>query len=328
MLYGWLEVGASNIPIFASQSNNDIILRTTSSNNKIIIGNEFYNISSNSNINAALYISNNTIGINKIPSPSVQLDINGMCQLNDSITFNESIPSMDNKQASIVNSNNAFTISYNDTPKMYITDLDGINICDVVYTNCNMFAPAFNITSDSNLKRDISVSEHQHDLELTKSINVFNYRFHTNSNMSKGFIAQQVESVFPQCISKTMGYLKSSITPAYISSDGIIKLNMLPFTIEVGEKITISYQNQQSDYIVYKIVKDNVYVTGNKQFMGVNLFIIGKNGIIRNIDVNQLLALSFNSIKALTSRIETLEQTFLAMTTSNINTENVIHNNV
>lgn len=324
MLYGWLEVGASNIPIFTSQSNNDIIFRTTSSNNKIIIGNELYNISSSSNINAALYINNNTIGINKVPSPSIQLDINGKCHLNNSITFNESISSLNNTQATLINSNNAFTITYNTIPKMYITESNGININDTIYTCCNIYSPAFNVTSDSNLKRDIKLSEYHSDLDLTKSIHVYDYRFHTNSNMSKGFIAQQVETMYPQCISKTMGFLKCSVTPSYITNDGVIKISTLPFNVEVGEKISISFQNQQSDYIVYKIINDNVHVSGDKRYMGMNVFIIGKYGIIRNIDTTQLLALSFNSIKALISRIEKLEEYMAtACSASNVNIENI-----
>jgi len=311
MLYGWLEVGASNVGIFSSQCNQDIILRSTNSNNKIILGNQIYNITSGSNMLAALYISSNNVGVNKIPTSNVQLDINGTFNINNSVTFIESMSGVANQPSYFINSNNTFYLYHNGVQRIRFTDQDGINVSDRIYSTSDMFAPAFNVLSDSNLKRDIVISEASNDKEKVKNINVYDYRFYNNTSNVKGFIAQQVEEIFPQAIQRTMGFIPSSAVVVFLSRDGIISLDALPFTVEVGERLTAMSSGRVCEFMVYKIDGVNIHVSGDKQFIGMNITVTGKNGFIRTIDTNQVLALCFsglkdcmNNIEALTKKIE------------------------
>ena len=95
----------------------------------------------------------------------------------------------------------------------------------------------------------------------------------------------------------------------YISSDGITKYTDLPIPIEVGERLIFTYSDiQRIEMIVYKIVGDNVYISGDKIIMGLNVKLIGKNGYLRTIDTNQVLALSINTIRNLEERITVIEK--------------------
>lgn len=307
MLYGWLEVGTSNVPVFMMQDNKDIILRTTNSNNKIIIGNQKDNIS-----NAAFYIYDNNVGINKVPNSNIQLDIYGHGVI-DGIFDICNTSESSNLSASLFNSNSSLHISINNIDKLYFTPSNGIQIRDDVYNTSSFFAPAFNVTSDSNLKRNIINSSLSDDLNIVSNIGIYDYRFYNSTQRTKGFIAQQVEAIFPQCISKTMGFIPCSITSSFISFDGIIKRNTLPFEIDVGERIIIESNLEKAEYLVYKMNGDNIHISGNKKFMGLNVSIVGKFGFIRTIDTNQILALSINSIKAINDKLFDIEKQIIEL---------------
>lgn len=318
MLYGWLEVGASNVPVFISQSNQDIILRTTNSNNKMIFGNQMNTLHANSNVIAAMYIINNNVGINKVPSVDYQCDIHGRFRIDNNMTFTETMPSISNQPTVLVNSNNAFSISYNDIKRMYFTHSNGINVCDTLYSTSDIYAPAFHVTSDSNLKREIILSSSSNDLNIVNSINVYDYRFYNSIVPIKGFIAQQVEMQFPRCVTKTMGFIHSSIVSVFINREGVVKKSVLPFDIDIGERIVVKANAIQYEYSLYKIIDDDMYFAGDSKNLCSTVTLIGKYGILRTLDVNQLMALSFNSIKELTKRIEKLEGMVLKTSQDNI----------
>lgn len=316
MLYGWLEVGASNISIFSSQSNQDIILRTTNAANKIMIGNQLYNLDAGSNIPAAVYISSNNVGINKVPVEGVQLDIAGRASINNSLTFTETLigsgGAILDQPASFVNSNNALYISYNGVERMRFTANSGINVVDKVVSTQDFFAPAFNVLSDSNLKRDIILSDAESDRARMRGINVYDYRFHNSSSNIKGFIAQQVETAFPQAVQKTFGFIPCNRMQVMIMRNGDIDrtLQNLPFdNIEVGEKLCAAYNGVTYEFLVCKVSDSNinVYGSGPAETGGLVQF-YGKHGYIRTIDTNQLLALCFNNIKTLSEKVAALEQ--------------------
>lgn len=315
MLYGWLEVGASNVPVFLSQCNQDIILRSTNSNNKIMIGNQIYPITSGSNIAAGAYIVNNNIGVNRLPDSNIQLDVNSNIRLNNTLYFTECVNGVENQTAYFVNSNNALNLYYNEARKCYFTYSNGVQFFDKIYNTSDIYAPAFNVLSDSNFKRDVIESDKDYDANLLSNINIYDYRFVNQNIPTKGFIAQQVEQHFPQCIQKTMGFIPCSLTSVFVNKDGHITKTVLPFDINIGEKIVIQIAptqyiptaspsvflqpSQTAELIVYKIEGDIVYVSGKPIYMGNKINIVGKNGVVRTIDTNQLLAVCFNNTKKL-----------------------------
>ena len=65
---GWIETKNPNV--FADVGNDDIVLRTSTIGNKVVIGN-------GSKLAAAAYVSNNCIGVRRVPEINVALDVAG-----------------------------------------------------------------------------------------------------------------------------------------------------------------------------------------------------------------------------------------------------------
>jgi len=310
MLYGWLEVGASNVGVFNSQCNNDIILRTTTSNNNIIIGTQVHSLAAGSNTWAAMYINSNNLGLKKIPDNDIVLDVNGNAALNKMLYFHESLSNVTDKLAIYTNSNNALYLSYNGNIKIKYTDTDGIRVYDKTYSTEDYYAPAFNVWSDSNFKRNITPSSTSYDAAILSNITTYDYTFWDKPNKPiKGFIAQDVEQWFPQCIVKSLGVIPCSMTQVFIGVQGLVSRSAMPFGVEVGETIVgMSTGNSVTyEYFVYNVDDSNVHVSGDRRGMGTMVNITSKKGFVRSIDTSQLLALCVGSIKDLTRRLSMLE---------------------
>jgi len=306
MLYGWLEVGASNISVFSSQCNQDIVLRTTESNSKIMIGNQMYSISSGSNVHAGVYILNNNIGVRTLPPLDQQLDINGSMRINNTFFLTESVVGISNQTACIVNSNNALHIQYNSNPKMRFTDSNGVNFTDTIFSTHDMYAPAFNVLSDSNFKRDIVESSPIVDFECLSSIKVCNYRMVNETEAhTKGIIAQQLEEIFPQAIKKTIGFIPCNNAYIYITPEGTIPKNALPLVLDVGERLITSNSGNTYEFIVMKVTEEYVHVHGVHK--NLKMCVLGKQGYIRTIDTSQVLSLCINSIKHLSAELDVIK---------------------
>lgn len=80
----WLESGCTNT--FVGVLSNDVVFRTSTQSNTLIFGN-----GSNPTTDAAMYVSKNCIGINRLPcaTQSIALDIDGMVVSRSNITWCE-----------------------------------------------------------------------------------------------------------------------------------------------------------------------------------------------------------------------------------------------
>jgi len=218
MLYGWIEVGASNDNIFANEVSQDIIVRTIY-NNKIILGN-----TNGVRATAAMYIQGNNVGLQKVPEETVALDVNGKAVIKEaqvglsntptSLVINGDIILKDKAknfapfmEMRVINDNNEAIIQYNYVNRLKITDGNGCEINDNLYVSNDVFATAFQITSDQRFKTNIVDSDKAQDIDIIKSINVRDFEMKSClEKVVKGFIAQEVETVFPQAIIPKRGF--------------------------------------------------------------------------------------------------------------------------
>lgn len=217
MLYGWLEVGLSNT-LFNNEVDQDIIMRTIY-NNKIIMGN-----TGAAGIDAAVYILGNNVGLRKVPDSNVALDVAGLAVLRSAqvglsntataLTINGDIVLKDKAkdfgttmELRFANSNDAVEMQYNGTKRIKITDGVGIDLNDTVYITRDVYANAFQLTSDLRFKSNIVDTDPASDLAALQGIAVKDYEMAGAPGRTiKGFIAQEVESVFPQAIVERRGF--------------------------------------------------------------------------------------------------------------------------
>ena len=71
-MYGWFEPGGGVNKYFQDTKMIDVLLRTSSYSNNIVIGN-----ANSSNVNAGLYVYKNSVGVKKVPNPAFSLDVYG-----------------------------------------------------------------------------------------------------------------------------------------------------------------------------------------------------------------------------------------------------------
>jgi len=225
MLYGWIEVGASNTSVFSNTNNDDIIIRTIRDTNKIIIGNSD---ATNANaVSSAMYIKGNNVGISKVPDANVALDVNGFtvlrsCQVGlsnspTSLTLNGTYVMKDVGQPFtttttdivITNANNEFKIGYPSASRVTVTNGNGITLNDTVVVTKDIFSTGFNLTSDKTLKTNICTSCVHEDLAMLSKLRVCDYMFKhavpTTTHTTKGFIAQEVQEVLPGAVKDMSG---------------------------------------------------------------------------------------------------------------------------
>lgn len=242
MLYGWIEVGASNNSVFSSTNNDDIIIRTIRDTNKIIIGNS--DTTNPNPIASAMYIKGNNVGIYKVPDANVALDVNGFtvlrsCQVGlsnapTSLTVNGTYVMKDVAQTFattttdiiITNSNNEFKIGYPSASRITVTNGNGMTLNDTVVVTKDIFSTGFNLTSDRRLKTNICSSDVKDDIVKLSRLRVCDYALkHTESdgNRIKGFIAQEVEECVPGAVKDMMGVKTIDITQIVALNTSVIQ---------------------------------------------------------------------------------------------------------
>lgn len=114
-------------------------------------------------------------------------------------------------------------------------------------------APIYAVESDRRIKDIVGVSDGKQDFETLKKIEVTDYRMKDRVSlgreMSKKVIAQQVESVFPQAVTKTTGTIPDIYQKAK-AEDGWV---LLKSDLKKGEKVRIIAESNDQVYEVSAI---------------------------------------------------------------------------
>jgi hypothetical protein len=321
-LKGWIEIGMSNPNIFHNQSNSDIIIRTydSSTTNKIIVG----NTSSNDTPNrvAAMYVYSNNIGIKTMPSSGVDLDIFGLySSTNGRVASNLNVGYGNNtgflnlngdlrivntntntSNMLISNSNNNFKFSFGDIERIKITNGQGLYLNDNVYATNDVFATAFHMTSDSNMKENICVSNRCEDIQKLLKLKVSDYNFKGDENVRKGFIAQDVESIFPQAITEFYGIIPMHLGYVFLENGFISLPSISELNLCVGDEIVIGKDalSKESIYPIISVNNKGFYISCLETK---KVYIHGKMGQLKSVDINQIVALCVSAIQELAMKI-------------------------
>lgn len=114
-------------------------------------------------------------------------------------------------------------------------------------------APVYAVESDRRIKDIVGVSDGKQDFETLKKIEVTDYRMKDRVSLgrelSKKVIAQQVESVFPQAVTKTTGTIPDIYQKAR-AEDGWV---LLKSDLKKGEKVRIIAESNDQVYEVSAI---------------------------------------------------------------------------
>jgi hypothetical protein len=117
----------------------------------------------------------------------------------------------------------------------------------------HILAFQFDVSSDVRVKKDLMVSKGAADLEALLGIEITNYHFKDSMSLGntphKKVIAQQVESVYPQAVTKGRGEIPDIYQNAPVR-DGWVEINS---DLKVGEQVKLVYPKGESVVAVLEV---------------------------------------------------------------------------
>jgi Chaperone of endosialidase/Head domain of trimeric autotransporter adhesin len=174
------------------------------------------------------------------------------------------------------------------------------------------------VTSDSRIKKDFSLSNNSEDLERLKKIQITNYRMKDvatwGTQTFKKVIAQQVEEVYPEVISKT----KSVIPDIYALAESVVydaqnkKLNVSlskDYGIKIGDKIELVHPEKGKIQAEVVEVSGKSFTVKNWDYATDKIFVFGREvNDFRSVDYEALSMLGISAIQALAKEVEGLKK--------------------
>ncbi len=188
-----------------------------------------------------------------------------------------------------------------------------------ILTDKHIAGGGFILKSDVRVKKDLAVSNGSRDLATLLQLEVTDYRkvdtlAHGNM-LEKGFIAQQVEKVFPQAVTLTQGNLPDIYAQPVglqVSGEEATFEMEKPHALVVGDRVNIiTEQSAQGEYEVVKVTSNTSFtVTGWKsESPSGKAFVFGKVvNDFRRVDYDRIHTLNVSATQELARQVEALRK--------------------
>ena len=188
-----------------------------------------------------------------------------------------------------------------------------------ILTDKHIAGGGFILKSDERVKKDFAVSNGSRDLATLLQLEVTDYRkvdtlAHGNM-LEKGFIAQQVEKVFPQAVTLTQGNLPDIYAQPVglqVSGEEATFEMEKPHALVAGDRVNIiTEQSAQGEYEVVKVTSNTSFtVTGWKsESPSEKAFVFGKVvNDFRRVDYDRIHTLNVSATQELARQVEALRK--------------------
>lgn len=247
--------------------------------------------------NSKLYIDNSNTS-----TPLIYGDFNA-----DIVTVNGSlgIGTTNPTQAKlVVNGSNANTLnSYGYLSRTTVGNTSASTTADYsIYASDRIAAAEFNAYSDARIKNIKGISNGQHDLQTLMGIEITDYSlkdFVAKGNKAyKKVIAQQVEKIYPQAVSKMTDVIPD-IYQQTTMQNGIIKL---PNTLKIGDKVKLIFESGEEMATVTAATATSFTVNKNKTG---NVFVYGREvNDFRSVDYEAISMLNVSATQQLVKELQ------------------------
>ncbi|MEP7322523.1 MAG: tail fiber domain-containing protein [Saprospiraceae bacterium] len=172
--------------------------------------------------------------------------------------------------------------------------------------------------SDARVKNIIGVSNTSNDLETINALQITDYmmkdKIKNGNKVYKKIIAQQVEKVYPQVVSKNVGYIPNIYAiPSTVkkTSDGYLltfkdKLNLSPS----AKRIQIMNDRETKQVDIVSIPSDTQLVINTSDLKSDNVFVYGEEvNDFRAVDYEGLTTLNISATQELSKLIKKQQST-------------------
>jgi hypothetical protein len=172
-----------------------------------------------------------------------------------------------------------------------------------IYCDSRIAASAFDSTSDSRIKTDLSMTDSAADLEMLLGIQITDY-YYKDSLMNgdrpqKKVVAQQVESVFPQAVTRKAGIIPDILTGAK-TRDGWV---MLATDLKVGDKVRLIADRESLVQEVLEVRVGAFRTAFNSE--GADVFVYGREvDDLRSVDYDAIAMLNVSATQQIAKELE------------------------
>jgi len=176
-------------------------------------------------------------------------------------------------------------------------------------------AALFSSYSDKRIKNIVGCSKPAEDLKILQKISITDYTFKdwisNGNNVTKKVIAQEVEEVYPQAVSKSVGVVPDIYQHAQIKAGRV----EVPNNLQAGERVQLIFGSRRE--IVEVLSADATgFTTPIKAESSV--FVYGREvKDFRSVDYDALSMLNISATQELARRLELLENENAALKTEN-----------
>ncbi|MDX9906832.1 MAG: hypothetical protein RBS55_09625 [Bacteroidales bacterium] len=184
---------------------------------------------------------------------------------------------------------------------------------DIVCQGTLTVASWIYLASDQRLKDILGISNSLHDLDILKKIQITDYLMKDKVSWGwashKMAIAQQVEEVYPQAVTKTKGFIPDIYEFASVveKTDGGFLVTMgKSVNCKAGDKIRMELENKGTvEGDVVKVLNDRQFeVTSDTDISTGELFVYGKQvDDLRSIDYDAISMLNVSATQELAKQL-------------------------
>ncbi|HLP19804.1 MAG TPA: tail fiber domain-containing protein [Chitinophagales bacterium] len=174
--------------------------------------------------------------------------------------------------------------------------------------------PEFNAISDIRIKHVKGISDPISDLETLLKIQVTDYTHidtvASGSAVKKGFIAQQVEKVYPQAVITSTGWLPDiyclSTGTRFCAEDSSLEVLLnKPHNLKPGDKVKFIRLNKETEATVNRVFSDCSFAVTNWEGRSDSLFVFGKFvDDFKAVDYDRIHTLNVSVTQGLIKKIE------------------------
>ena len=193
------------------------------------------------------------------------------------------------------------------------------NLNTSIFATHRVVAGEFNAISDARIKNIDGLTDSKKDLEILNKIEITDYHMidptHGTKPIKKA-IAQQLETIYPQAVSKSTNIIPDIYEPANCESG---KIN-LENTLEKGDRVRLIFEDNEEIANVTEAYSNHFKVDLN---VSGKVFVYGcEVDDFRTIDYEAVSMLNVSATQALLKRVEVLEKENNKLKESNRNYEN------
>ncbi|NEO93096.1 MAG: tail fiber domain-containing protein [Moorea sp. SIO3G5] len=187
-----------------------------------------------------------------------------------------------------------------------------------------MLANAYHAFSDKRAKDIQQISNTGEDLNTLLKLQVTDYKHidtvQNGSKVKKGFIAQQVESVYPEAVTQLTNFIPNIFSAAVaLSFDQ--KRHYLTITLgkphylKVGDIIQIHTKDQMIKKTIVAVESDNVFCLDDWESEPDELFVYGKQvDDYRTVDYDSIFTLAVSALQEQHRIIQSQQETIAKIT--------------